>query len=196
MSEINILLLIVGLIISVFGWTLYWTGVRLIGLFVGLLAGLTFASLLILLLPSSQIGKYEELVIILFALLGSICGFIFIKKINNLLFFIIGAIIGVMLWRSASNAIPQFPYVILDNLRRYFIIDLIVAVLSGFITLKLKRYMIIIFTSFIGAILIWTSIFNLRKPEQMIFIIPIFAISVFVQTGWHKLLILNRKKDG
>lgn len=193
-SNIDLFLLISGIIISVFGWVLYKAGVRTVGLLTGLMGGIVLSGIIIFLLYMGNYQINEGLIIIIGIILGGVAGFILINKINNLVFFIIGIIIGVMLWKAFSKVLPEINFAMYNTLNKYYIFDIASGILFGIATLLLQKHIIIIITSFIGSMMIFSSLLPLKDSRYAAFFILIFALSIFVQAGWYK-VILDRGND-
>ena len=90
-SAIHWLPLSIGVVIGVFGWMIYWTGIRVIGSFMGLGVGAMIGNFL------STRFDWDDYRLALFfggALLGAVAGFYLIRLVQYYFFFIIGACMG------------------------------------------------------------------------------------------------------
>ncbi len=186
--SINYLPFAIGCILCLFGWTLYWTGLRV----TGALFGASFAgSICILIQMAAKLDDttfFVLLVILLFA--GAFAGMFIFKKIHNLFFFLLGSSFGLMFSELLKKIIETHQIYSFDTMITIVIFKAVCAVILGVLVVLLSKYVIAIITSAAGTILILYSL-NFKYAEYLIF--PIFIISVFIQGGF--LQYLSREKE-
>lgn len=178
----NLLLAILGGVLCLFGFTLYWGGVRLVGIFLGGSAGAVVALL------ASYAARLDRtmtvILVVVLALIGMGIGWRLLRKLHGVVVFFLGAGLGYLLARSVLApaydgvwATPWMPFA--------------AALVAGVVGSFLFRYVIILVTAAFGSYLIYQAV---GQPWAMAvaFIVGILAqVGVFHGTGLHKKVPLS-----
>jgi len=176
-------LIIVGLILCLFGWTLYWAGVRLLGAVCGAVAATALAVIVILFAGASDHWLWIGCAIA--AAIGAVVGIFLITRAHYILFFITGALVGLAsAWMLEAAKFEWVESLISKSLGRvlYYILCTLA---GGLLVLLAHRLIVIILTSFLG-----TGLFALGMPPRYAvwLFLPVFLVSLLVQTGILKAL--------
>lgn len=175
--------LILGFLIAVFGWMIYWTGVHVIGAFVGggvgvglgWLAGIYFT-----------IPGWELPMIGIGAVSGAVLGVIFMRSLQYYFFFLLGATAGAPLALSILSLDPLHHQPWAKGNGASIVAMLIGGLLGGILALKGRRYIVALVSAAMGAALIAVS---LPDTHRALIAIPCFLTSLFVQTGFIRTFI-------
>lgn len=171
-------LLLPGLVISLFGWALYWTGIRVVGAMLGAGAGLVISLLL---------GTYFALTDSTLLLMSVVCvivgvglGIVLIKLLQSYFFFFLGALIGAPLGMRllAMRGVTDQDWA--HSPLAKILVPVILSVILGFAVLRGRRYVVAISAALIGSALIAIS---LPYENSALIAVPCFITSVVVQTG-------------
>ena len=170
-------LIIIGLALCLFGWTLYWAGLRLMGAVSGAIAATVLAWIAIILFGGDQwlwIGCAVA------AVLGAVAGTFLIKRAHYFLFFIVGAVVGL-----AAAWVLEAAY--RDWIEAHFSGEIgrilyysAVTLAGGLLVLLAHRMVVIILTAFGGTVLFALGV---PKDYAVWLFLPIFFGSVLVQAG-------------
>lgn len=171
-------LIIIGLILCLFGWTLYWVGLRLLGAFCGAVGGGILGGMVCLI---AEVPQWAAWAAAGGGILGAALGVYLIKRAHYLLFFVVGALLGLATAYTAETLYG-------DWLARYLpegqtgrlAFFAASSLLAGLLVLVLHRFVVIGLTSFIG-----TALFALGIPAQYAtwVVLPLFLGSFLLQVG-------------
>jgi hypothetical protein len=194
-ENISPLPFVVGLVLCVGGWTLYWGGLNFLGAIVGVVFGLGIgAAGLFLFAPPKEYGPLHLFVLPIAAVVGLYLGTRFFRALHKVFFFFIGALLGAVLWGADETTLLNLASVpaLGDSMR--IVVHLVVSCVCGIAMVLLSRYCIVIIASLAGTALLLTSIMN---EKVHILFIPLFLTSVAIQTGFVRALGLGvaRKSD-
>nr|AIA14261.1 Unknown Function [uncultured bacterium] len=143
--------LIPAIILGTMGWMLYWFGLPMIGALAGAGVGATFGYA-----AASQIAAPWAAVALpaIGMVLGAIIGFIFIRAFQFYLFFAAGACFGGMLGFQIMDQ-PTVRSMLHDpGPAVSFLVVGLLALLGGFLCLKLRRYIVAAITSVMATFLL------------------------------------------
>ncbi len=165
-----------GVVLCLFGFSLYWGGMRLVGFFVGGTIG-ALVGLLI-----AYIGNFERLltlaVIGVAGLIGAALGWRLVRTLHRVVIFLLGAgagfLVGEYLLPAQGLTEPWVP--------------LVSTVAGGLLAVLLLRYIIILVTSAIGAYLLFQA-----TGEQVWVLAFALVLGVMIQIGLFHGLKLDRK---
>lgn len=170
-------LIIIGLALCLFGWTLYWAGLRLMGAVSGAIAATVLAWIAIILFGGDQ---WLWIGCVVAAVLGAIAGVFLIKRAHYFLFFLVGAVVGL-----AAAWVLEAAY--RDWIEAHFSGEIgrtlyyaAVTLAGGMLVLLAHRMVVIILTAFGGTVLFALGV---PKDYTVWLFLPIFFGSVLVQAG-------------
>lgn len=170
-------LIVIGLVLCLFGWTIYWAGLRLLGATCGAVvaAALTFVGFLFIedqrwLLTGCAVA----------GVIGAVLGVFIITRAHYFLFFMTGAVLGLAgAWTLQASHVDWFeehiPAGIGETL--YYVGGTVV---GGLLLVLAHRLVVILLTALAG-----TAVFALGIPwpKYTILALPLFVGSVLLQTG-------------
>ena len=172
-------LIIAGLVLCLFGWVLYWAGLRLLGAVCGAIAAAALATVVVL------FGGWDRwlwLAAGIAAVVGAVGGVYLIKRAHYFLFFIMGAVAGLACaWviEAAQIEWVQNHVPLSGDLGRalYYIVFTLA---GGLLVLLAHRMVVIMLTSLSGTVLFILGI----PPRYAVWLfLPVFLGSFLVQTG-------------
>lgn len=167
----------IGLALGLFGWTIYWAGLPLIGAIVGAGAGGSLAYVL-----TGFVDSRTAMWVILVTglILGAVAGMGLIRAMQYYMFFIVGALLGGSLTWSGMEVFELHAHVAQWGVWAPILIVFIGALLGALILMRLRRFVIAIVTAFMGATLVDVAFPYIDAP----LVFPI-ALAVFlaVQCG-------------
>ncbi len=172
-------LIIAGLVLCLFGWTLYWAGLRLMGALCGAIAGVAVAAVAILFL----VGENRTALIwggAAGGLIGTALGVYLIVRAHYLLFFFTGAVAGLATAWVFEAAwltwLQQYIAGTLGQIAYYGIFTLV----GGLVIVLSHQFIVTLLTAFAG-----TGLFMLGLPPRYAvwLCLPVFVTSLVVQTG-------------
>ena len=170
-------ILIAGVLIALLGWMIYWTGIHVIGAFVGAGAGMAVCYLIA---SYSSAENSAELLLAVGALFGGVFGVLLVRMVQNAFFFFIGAAFGAPLaWHvMTSDALPEQGWAQSDVT---LLAGMLVGGLAGgYLTLRFSRYLVALVAAFLGSAMIALS---LPFEEPLFVALPAFITSIVVQTN-------------
>lgn len=184
--QIRIIPFLIGAVIALLGWTLYWIGINvtgaLLGGSIGILASLFFTWIF------DQPALVFPLFLI-FGLSGMILGVFLIRKIHKIVFFIVGLIIGLLLGDSLQNGLIFLGISLQAKTGIAVLSRVIGGMLGGILVCYFNRFIISFLTAFCGSLIMMTS-WDFRGGLIPFF--PIFFLALFSQLSF---LRLRRKKE-
>ncbi len=175
MEDILWPVLILGVIVAVFGWMIYWAGINVIGAFVGAGAGVALAGLIT---NFFNLSGYGPLIAMGGLFVGAFGGMYMMRALNYYAFFIIGVMLGASVGTSFLN-LSIFEGQEWAMTDRALIISTVVgAITGGMLLLMFRRYVIAVVAAVAGSMLIAVSF-----PEGQRDVIGVlsFAGSVTIQ---------------
>jgi len=184
-------LIIAGLVLCLFGWVLYWAGLRLLGALCGAIAAAALAVVVVL------FGGWDRwlwLAAGIAAVVGAAGGVYLITRAHYLLFFITGAVAGmVCAWviEAAHGEWVQEHLPMSGDVGRvlYYVIFTLA---GGLLVLLAHRMVVILLTALLGTILFVLGI----PPRYAVWLfLPVFLASLLVQTGILKALGKDMKPE-
>ena len=173
-------LIIVGLVLCFFGWTLYWAGLRLMGAVCGAIAAAALVGIILLLTGSEP--PYGGLVVgcAIAAVVGALVGVFLIKRAHYLLFFITGAIAGLAVaWLLEPICTEWVQSYVSGAVGRGLYFGLL-SLTGGLLVLLTHRIVVIVLTAFGGALLV---ALGLPSRYAVWFFLPLLLGSLLLQTG-------------
>lgn len=170
-------LIIIGLVLCLFGWTLYWAGLRLMGGVCGAIAGAALGAVVVLL---GGWDTYLNVGCAIAAVLGGVIGLWLIVRAHYVLFFFTGAVAGLTTaWVFESAWLPWVQTRIPATLGQILYYSGFTLV-GGLLILFAHRMIVTTLTAFAG-----TVVFVLGLPNryQVWLFLPVFITSLVVQLG-------------
>ncbi|MCH8333772.1 hypothetical protein IIC65_07550 [Candidatus Sumerlaeota bacterium] len=188
-NEIDWTLLIPGVVIALFGWTLYWTGVHVIGAFVGAGAG-SVGGIVIgaLMFPSSPM----LLATCLGAAVGAVLGVILMRAIQIYFFFLVGASFGAPLGWSLLQLSPFENQAWAHSLGVELGAVALGGLAGGFLVLRSRRYIVALVAAAVGSTFIALS---LPWDMSVLIAVPCFLTSMAIQTGLIRKFLSKERID-
>ncbi len=183
-NEVEVLLTITGVALCLGGWVIFHLGTRLIGLSIGLGFGFGFGYLLALALQLE--GDIASLVQAACALLGGFGGLLLIKAVTTFAFGATGFLFGALLGRLGGELWLQSQGTEFAFTQETVLIILGGAVAMGLLAVWLKRMIIVVVTSFMGATFLVAGIPWLGERE------PASVLGVFLVAVAWQLLFAGR----
>lgn len=190
MDQIAWPLLIPGIVIALFGWVLYWTGIRIVGAFLGAGAGLVIA-----LLAGTHFDVSSNLFLIMCIvglLAGAAAGLFLIQKLHNYFFFFMGALIGAPIGLRFLAMEPVADQAWSTSTAAQLIAPALGALIGGVALLRARRYVVALAAALIGSTMIAVS---LPYERGALIAIPCFITSMVVQTGLIRSFLPEERVD-
>ncbi len=169
----EMLQLAAGLLLGLFGWTLYWGGLHVLG---GLLGAALGSGIGWLIVRAGEIYDSSMLILAIAAALGAVIGVFLIRQIHRGFFLLSGALVGLIVGL-------QMVVLLQESINSEWLkpTGAATGILVGtFSFLMLSRHIIIVITAFFAALLIATS--HAFRDPLLIFLIGFFT-SLILQTG-------------
>jgi len=183
MGEFNLFLIIAGAIINFVGWGLYRLSLKVSGVVLGVIIGVLIGMFIITSRPSLQ--DYSVIIFPLSVLILGIIGQIFMKKLNMVAMFVIGAAVMIVVGerfldsylmglidRFMSTGSKQFERIVLH---------IILGILGGILAVILQKYIFILATSIIGSLIVYNGL-GLKEESLTVFTI-ILILGIASQVG-------------
>jgi hypothetical protein len=149
-NQIESIFTIVGMVLCLGGWVVFYWGTRLSGIGLGLGLGYVFGEILsrVIALEATQ----QDMLVLICSVVGAVAGYLFIRAVTRLAFFISGLLFGAMIGRLIALFVVsrQVGAVFAWDTQAITIV-LVTAVVTGLLAMFLQRHLVIVITSFIGA---------------------------------------------
>lgn len=170
-------LLIVGVIVGVLGWTLYWAGLHIVGALVGAAAGV-FLSFFINDLAEMTVSP--TVLTILGIAAGAIAGIALMRALDFYAFFIFGVVIGTPVGADLLSLpiLQQQPWA--ESPAALVTFSVLGALIGGLLVLAFRRYVIAVAAAAASAGMIVVS---LPFEQEVVIGAVAFAASVLMQFG-------------
>lgn len=170
---------LIGGVLCLFGFVLYWGGLKVLALFLGGSVGALLATAI------AYIAELDSTVTLavmgLGALLGAVLGWRFIKAMHRVIVFLIGAGLGFL---AGKYILPGFGEAWTASW-----IPLASPLIGGVLAVLLFRYIIILVTAAVGSFMLYQAT-NLGWVMGLA-----FAIGLLVQIGAFHGLGLNKRAE-
>lgn len=179
-----------GIALCLFGWTLYWTGMHVVGTSTGALAGMAAG-----LLSAELLNLPDQPAMITVgtgAALGGLAGAFLMRMIQKFFFFVTGAAMGAPLgWQMLlAEPVKHQPWAKEAWAAAAFVAG--GALAGGLLCLVLKRYVMAVVTALVGACFI---AFSIPSDNQTTIAAACFALSAAFQTGATRFVTGKKKKE-
>jgi len=170
-------LIAIGLVLCLFGWTLYWAGLHLVG---AVLGAITAAGIAAAALVFTDNDRWLLAGSLLAALGGAFAGVFLIKRAHYLLFFVLGAVLGLATAWSVDAYYGDWLRAHLPGQAGRAFYFGAFSLVGGLVFLVLNRIVIIIMTSLAGS-----TLFALGLPSRYAIwlFLPLLFGSLLLQTG-------------
>jgi hypothetical protein len=170
-------LVIAGLVLCLFGWTLYWTGLRLVGAACGALLGAACVGALLLLQEDNRwflIGTGAG------AAVGAVLGLFLIKRAHYFVFFVAGAVLGLAAAWFVEDWQREWLTEYLPGAVGRAIYYALCSLAGGLLLLLAHRVVVIVLTAVAGS-----ALFALGIPSQYAvwLFLPVLLGSMLLQMG-------------
>ncbi|MBM3334169.1 DUF4203 domain-containing protein, partial [Candidatus Sumerlaeota bacterium] len=175
------MLIAAGLVLCLFGWTLYWAGIRLLGAACGAVAAAALTAIVIVFVGGD---RWLAVGCAIAAALGAIGGVFLITQAHYLLFFVTGAVAGLatawvleaMLEASYREWMEKHLSVPLGRGLYYAVFTMA----GGLLVLLAHRVVVITLTSLSGTVLL---VLGLPRQYGVWLFLPVFFGSLLLQLG-------------
>lgn len=170
--------LILGIVIGLFGWMLYWAGLPVIGAMVGAATGgLAATGLWAALEISDEISTWVP---VIGAGGGVVFGFLLVRLVQHYFFFIIGTFFGAALGWNAITSPPLGDQAWAESVWAGLGAVFFCGLVGGFVFLAARRYIVAFVAAVIGTALVVISV-----PDSNPYYVgvPTFICSMLIQTG-------------
>jgi len=172
-GDSNLLLIIAGLAVGLFGWVLYWAGVPLIGGLIGAGAG---GALGVFAADYFHLSlNLQFLLLGIGIVLGGILGVLLMRALQLYFFFTAGAIMGASLTWSLLQQGPVKGLAATSTGWGVLIAVVVGAVIGGLVLVYFRRFIVAVITSIVGVFLLTAGL-----PEQFRLIGGLVALVVFL----------------
>jgi hypothetical protein len=169
----NLLLIIAGLALGLFGWVLYWAGIPLIGGLIGAGAGGALG-----VFAADYFHLSPNLLFLLLGIgvvLGGFLGVVLMRALQIYFFFTTGASIGASLtWYLLHNS-PVRAMAVRSTGWGVLIAVAVGAIAGGLVFVYYRRFIVAVITSIVGVMLLTAGL-----PEQFRLIGGVVALVVFL----------------
>lgn len=170
----ELLQLVLGLGLCLFGWLFYWGGIHVLGAVLGAALGVALGWLVV---RAGELGAGVETVLAIGGALGAIAGVFLIRQLHRGFFLIVGALAGLVLGLQAVVLLREAGHAF-NGIKP---LGAIIGIGGGAVLfLLLSRHIIILITSFIGALLT-AGAYAVSEPF-LVFLASLFG-GLIVQTG-------------
>lgn len=168
--------LVGGFVLGLAGWTLYWLGLPAIGAIAGAGGG---GSLGYFISTYVEAAWAFHVFTGLGMVLGAVFGFMFVRTMQKLLFFIVGAFVGGGLaWRAVSSDLLD-GLIAEPNSIGGLLTVAVGALVGGLALLRVRRYVVAIVTAVFGAVLVSTGVpAGLEAPALAVTLVVFLAVQV------------------
>lgn len=177
-EEIIWSLLVVGVAIGLFGWTIYWAGLSAIGGFCGAVVGGAIAVAVGVFLELGDGASMVALAVT--AIVGAVGGVVLIRLVEHFFFFIVGAALGAPLAWVAVTEPPLANMGWAQTDLAKFGALLAGAFGGGFGMLRFHRYVVALVAAIVGGSLVAMS---LPIESRLLMGTCFVALSMAAQTG-------------
>ncbi len=174
------LFLLVGSLLCAGGWLVLWLGSRLLGIGVGMAVGFVFGMLFGLILDMS--GATLHLVAFACAALGGFGGVFLIRAVSAWLFSLVGFLFGLLIARVGYQIYAELSGLSSELSVSAAVAIVLVAVGVALLTLWLRKYVLILATSFMGATFLCAGVAQLHDWLPWSFL-GLFVGSLFWQSA-------------
>ena len=183
MGEFNLFLIIAGAIINFVGWGLYRLSLKVSGVVLGVIVGVLIGMFIITSRPSLQ--DYSVIIFPLSVLILGIIGQIFMKKLNMVAMFVIGAAVMIIV---GEKFLDSYLMGLIDKFMstgskqfEQIVLHIILGILGGILAVILQKYIFILATSIIGSLIVYNGL-GLKEESLTVFII-ILILGIASQIG-------------
>lgn len=183
MGEFNLFFVIAGAIINFVGWGLYRLSLKVSGVVLGVIIGVLIGMFIITSRPSLQ--DYSVIIFPLSILILGIIGQIFMKKLNMVAMFVIGAAVMIVVGERFLDSclmglIDRFMNTDSKQFER-IVLHIILGILGGILAVILQKYIFILATSIIGSLIVYNGL-GLKEESLTVFTI-ILILGIASQIG-------------
>jgi hypothetical protein len=176
---------IIGVVLCLFGWLLYWLGINLAGGILG--AGIVGAIAYQIALHTVQEPNQSLYIGIGGAVLGAILGMFLVRKLHRLFFFLSGAFLGFLLgwmgldWLNTGAADWLAARDLnLQGVGYHVLAGMLVALIGGILMVRGSKWMIAALTSLFGATM---AALAFPDPLWLLAVPPVALAAFFLQIG-------------
>jgi hypothetical protein len=170
-------LIVLGLLLCLFGWTLYWAGLRLLGAVCGAIAFTALVGIVMI------FGGWERWLWIgcgSAAVVGAIVGIYLITRAHYILFFITGAVAGLTTASVLQSVCLEWVQTYVPGMLGQVAYYASLTLVGGLLVLLAHRMVVTTLTAFAG-----TVVFSFGVPQTyaIYLFLPLFFLSLLVQSG-------------
>ena len=170
--------LILGIVIGLFGWILYWAGLPVIGAMVGAATGgLAATGLWAAFEISDEISTWVP---VIGAGIGVVFGFLLVRLVQQFFFFIIGTFFGASFGWNAITSPPLGDQAWAESVWAGLGAVFFCGLVGGIVFLAARRYVVALVAAVIGSALVVISV-----PDSNPYFVgvPTFIAFMAIQTG-------------
>jgi len=166
-----------GLALCLFGWVLYWVGLRLLGAALGAIAALALAWTIF---QHVEAATYAPPILIVAGIAGGLLGLVMITNMHYFFFFITGAMLGLVLATAFESSYPGWFGRNIDTPLRIVAFHGGASLAVGLLVVFFHRVIVILVTAITGAFLVAMGV----PPEYAAWLfLPLLIGSVLLQLG-------------
>jgi hypothetical protein len=184
-------LIIAGLVLCLFGWVLYWAGLRLLG---GLCGAIAATALAVIVILFGGWDRWLWLACAIAAVVGAAAGIYLITRAHYLLFFITGAVVGLASGWVIETTFTEWvqSHLPLTGALGRTLYYVVFTLAGGLLVLLAHRMVVIVLTALSGTVLF---ALGLPKDYAVWLFLPVFLGSLLIQTGILKALGEGKKPE-
>lgn len=170
----NIVFIISGLSLCLFGSILFRFGTRLVGLGLGMGFGFFLGEVANTFLKTDQ--NLANYILLAFSIIGAIASLFIIKSITNFIFAILGFLFGLLIGRFGLELYSTFQNITFEMNQSNGIIIIAIAAISAVLAVLMQRYIMIFVSSYIGSTFLVSSVDFLANNNSSFIVVVIFSI--------------------
>lgn len=170
----DLIFVVSGLFLCLFGSIIFCFGTKLIGLGLGMGFGFFLGELTNAFMQSDEnLGNF---ILLGFTIVGAVASLFIIKSITNLIFGILGFLFGLLLGRFGLELYSSYNGTSFELGQTNSIIIFGIAGAVAFLAILLQRYIMIFISSYIGSTFLFSGVTYLSERESSFMVILVFSI--------------------
>ncbi|MGI8905460.1 MAG: DUF4203 domain-containing protein [Candidatus Sumerlaeaceae bacterium] len=187
-TETQVIYTILGAVLCLGGWAIFWLGSRLLGLALGMAFGFFFGDLLGLVLKLDE--NATVLVLLACSIMGAFGGLLLMRAATTFVFGLAGFLFGALLGRMGCEMYAEVKQETYAFTAPIAVIVIAAGMVMGVLAFWMQKYIMILITSYVGSTFLVAGVEWLQQHEP--WSVPGVTL---LAIGWQMLLVMRLIAD-